>query len=251
MSWRRPQSVRSDSPGSASPPHATGARGAGTAGVIAGTPRVHGPRADRADEPVDRFAQRPVRPRRHAVRTADRRPPVHRRPTRWSGCTATSRRLPVPPAERLEEVPGAVSAVIMKLLAKTAEDRYQTAAGLERDLRRCLAAWEAHAPDRRLPARRTRHAGPAADPREAVRAGARDRNLARRLRSRGIERQAGAGAGLRLFRHRQVLRRPRAAPGARSAARPLRFGQIRPVQARHPVFDARAGLSEPYPSPSE
>jgi PAS domain S-box-containing protein len=31
----------------------------------------------------------------------------------------------------------------MKLLAKTAEDRYQTAAGLERDLRRCLAQWEA------------------------------------------------------------------------------------------------------------
>ena len=30
----------------------------------------------------------------------------------------------------------------MKLLAKTAEERYQTAAGLERDLRRCLAAWE-------------------------------------------------------------------------------------------------------------
>src|SRR5207245_4525231 len=28
-------------------------------------------------------------------------------------------------------------------LAKTAEERYQTAAGLERDLRRCLAAWEA------------------------------------------------------------------------------------------------------------
>ena len=31
----------------------------------------------------------------------------------------------------------------MKLLAKTAEERYQTAAGLESDLRRCLAAWEA------------------------------------------------------------------------------------------------------------
>ena len=27
----------------------------------------------------------------------------------------------------------------MKLLAKTAEERYQTAAGVERDLRRCLA----------------------------------------------------------------------------------------------------------------
>ena len=31
----------------------------------------------------------------------------------------------------------------MKLLAKTAEERYQTAAGVESDLRRCLANWEA------------------------------------------------------------------------------------------------------------
>ena len=31
----------------------------------------------------------------------------------------------------------------MKLLAKTAEERYQTASGVERDLRRCLADWEA------------------------------------------------------------------------------------------------------------
>jgi hypothetical protein len=30
----------------------------------------------------------------------------------------------------------------MKLLAKTAEERYQTAASVEADLRRCLAAWE-------------------------------------------------------------------------------------------------------------
>jgi hypothetical protein len=40
-------------------------------------------------------------------------------------------------------VPGVVSKIIMKLLAKTAEDRYQTAAGLESDLRRCLAARKA------------------------------------------------------------------------------------------------------------
>ena len=33
----------------------------------------------------------------------------------------------------------------MKLLAKRAEDRYQTAAGLEHDLRRCLIEWEAQA----------------------------------------------------------------------------------------------------------
>jgi predicted AAA+ superfamily ATPase len=31
----------------------------------------------------------------------------------------------------------------VKLLAKTAEDRYQTAGGLETDLRSCLAAWDA------------------------------------------------------------------------------------------------------------
>src|SRR3989442_2177220 len=59
----------------------------------------------------------------------------------WVRCHIARR--PAPPAERLPEVPSAVSAIIMKLLAKTAEDRYQTAAGLERDLRRCLAHWEA------------------------------------------------------------------------------------------------------------
>ena len=41
----------------------------------------------------------------------------------------------------VEHVPAAVSAIIMKLLAKTA-GRYQTAAGAEGDLRRCLAEWE-------------------------------------------------------------------------------------------------------------
>jgi serine/threonine protein kinase len=51
-------------------------------------------------------------------------------------------RRPVPPAERRKEVPGLVSAIILKLLAKTPEDRFQTAAGLERGLRRCLAAWD-------------------------------------------------------------------------------------------------------------
>src|SRR5215813_10818966 len=34
----------------------------------------------------------------------------------------------------------------MKLLAKTAEDRYQTAAGLASDLRRCLTEWDAQRP---------------------------------------------------------------------------------------------------------
>jgi len=52
-------------------------------------------------------------------------------------------RNPVPPSERLVAVPAEVSAIVMKLLAKAAEDRYQTATGVEKDLRRCLVGWSA------------------------------------------------------------------------------------------------------------
>ncbi len=62
-------------------------------------------------------------------------------PMEWVHCHIA--RQPVPPDERVAGIPGALSAIAMKLLAKTAEDRYQTAAGVEADLRRCLAAWEA------------------------------------------------------------------------------------------------------------
>ena len=61
-------------------------------------------------------------------------------PMEWVHCHIAKQ--PIAPAERLKSFPAAVSAIIMKLLAKTAEQRYQTAAGVERDLRRCLAEWE-------------------------------------------------------------------------------------------------------------
>ncbi|MBV8472199.1 MAG: serine/threonine-protein kinase PknK, partial [Hyphomicrobiales bacterium] len=51
-------------------------------------------------------------------------------------------RQPEPPRKSVPGVPMAVSDVVMKLLAKAAEDRYQTAAGVERDLRHCLTEWE-------------------------------------------------------------------------------------------------------------
>ena len=66
-------------------------------------------------------------------------------PMEWVHCHLA--RQPVPPAERVKDIPDAVSAIVMKLLAKRAEDRYQTAAGLESDLRRCRAEWESAAPD--------------------------------------------------------------------------------------------------------
>ena len=62
-------------------------------------------------------------------------------PMGWVHCHIA--RMPVAPSERLATVPVAVSNLVLKLLAKTAEERYQTAAGLERDLRRCLAEWDA------------------------------------------------------------------------------------------------------------
>jgi PAS domain S-box-containing protein len=58
----------------------------------------------------------------------------------WVHCHIA--RQPVPPGERLADIPAPVSAIILKLLAKTAEERYQTAAGVESDLARCLAQWE-------------------------------------------------------------------------------------------------------------
>ena len=90
-------------------------------------------------------------------------------PMEWVHCHIA--RQPAAPGERLSSVPAAVSAITMKLLSKTAEERYQTAAGVESDLRRCLSQWEsqgriddftpgAHDTPDRLD-----------DPREAVRAG--------------------------------------------------------------------------------
>jgi hypothetical protein len=62
-------------------------------------------------------------------------------PMEWMHCHIA--RQPTPPRVRVPSVAASVSGIIMKLLAKTAEERYQTAAGLERDLRRCLAQFEA------------------------------------------------------------------------------------------------------------
>ena len=61
-------------------------------------------------------------------------------PMEWVHCHIA--RQPVPPKERWNNLPATVSAIIMKLLAKTAEERYQTASGVESDLRRCLVEWE-------------------------------------------------------------------------------------------------------------
>jgi PAS domain S-box-containing protein len=61
-------------------------------------------------------------------------------PMEWVHCHIA--RQPVPPDVRAVKTPRVLSAIVMKLLAKTAEERYQSAAGIEADLRRCLTEWE-------------------------------------------------------------------------------------------------------------
>jgi predicted ATPase/GAF domain-containing protein len=63
-------------------------------------------------------------------------------PMEWVHCHIARR--PAPPHERTVDTPAALSLITMKLLAKIPEERYQSAAGLEADLRRSLADWESH-----------------------------------------------------------------------------------------------------------
>ena len=64
-----------------------------------------------------------------------------RDPLEWIHCHVAR---PPPSASQLEPaVPEVVAAIVTKLLAKMAEDRYQTARGLQRDLERCSEEWRA------------------------------------------------------------------------------------------------------------
>jgi PAS domain S-box-containing protein len=56
----------------------------------------------------------------------------------WVHCHIA--RMPAAPILQRSGIPEPLSAIILKLLAKTPEERYQTAAGVETDLRRVLAA---------------------------------------------------------------------------------------------------------------
>ena len=61
-------------------------------------------------------------------------------PMEWVHCHIA--RTPIPARQRITTIPDPISQIVSKLLAKTPEERYQTAAGVERDLSRCLAEWE-------------------------------------------------------------------------------------------------------------
>jgi predicted ATPase/two-component sensor histidine kinase len=61
-------------------------------------------------------------------------------PNEWIHCHVA--KAPIPLTELAPEVPPQVAAIVMRLLRKAADERYQTAQGLESDLRRCLDEWD-------------------------------------------------------------------------------------------------------------
>ncbi|WNC95076.1 AAA family ATPase [Paraburkholderia sp. FT54] len=62
-------------------------------------------------------------------------------PLEWTHCHIA--RMPPPPCDIVPTVPQPVSDIVMKLLAKLPEDRYQSMRGVQSDLDRCLAQWRA------------------------------------------------------------------------------------------------------------
>jgi PAS domain S-box-containing protein len=61
-------------------------------------------------------------------------------PMEWVHCHVAKQ--PVPPEQRVPGVPSQLSALVMKLLCKAPEQRYQTAAGVAADLQACLGAFK-------------------------------------------------------------------------------------------------------------
>ena len=126
-------------------------------------------------------------------------------PMEWVHCHIA--RTPAPPRERLETIPAPISRLVMKLLAKTAEERYQTAAGVEHDLRRCRAEWEMRGRIDEFPLAEHDMPDRLLIPEKLY---GRAREVAALLgvvRSRRRHRHAGARSRLRIFRRRQVLGR--------------------------------------------
>ncbi len=70
-------------------------------------------------------------------------------PLEWAHCHIA--RIPPSPRERVATIPEALSAIVLKLLSKDPEDRYQSAQGLRLDLEECRRQWQMAASIRIFP----------------------------------------------------------------------------------------------------
>jgi len=212
--------------GFASRPACTRAPGARAAGRH-GRPARQMPGNRRPDDRSR--SRRSVRLRRHALQML-RSPPVHRHQP-MAGSIATSPGRPDAAEEWVHDLPGPITAMVMKLSPRRlrpVSDRRGVAA----DLRRCLAAWEAH---RRIdPFPLGAHdVSPATPPGKAYGRGAGDCRLLAPVGPGRSQRDAGTRARLWAagIGKSAVVQNST----GRCRARPLRVGEVRPGQAGHPV----------------
>ena len=126
-------------------------------------------------------------------------------PMEWIHCHIA--RTPAPPHERVASIPGPISNMVMKLLAKTADERYQTAAGVEHDLRRCLAEWQAKGRIDAFPTGEADTPDRLLIPEKLYGREREIASLARRLQSCRHDGRARVDADLRIFRDWKVLSR--------------------------------------------
>jgi serine/threonine protein kinase len=122
-------------------------------------------------------------------------------PLEWVHCHIARR--PTPPRDRAA-VPEPLSAIVMKLLAKNAEDRYQTALGVEADLQKCFGEWESRGCIE--PFQLGTHDVPnqLLIPEKLLREGTRGRCSACGVRACCCRRKAGIGSCLRILWHWQI-----------------------------------------------
>ena len=143
-------------------------------------------------------------------------------------------RVPVPPRELVPEVPAVVSDIVLRLMSKRAEERYQSAFALVRDLRRCLEELRATGTLSPFEIGRERCLRALAAPAETLRAPAGGRRAPRELRACG-RRPGGACPRGRLLGHREERARPRGPQADRQTTRILHLRQVRSAPAEHPL----------------
>ena len=193
-----------------------------------------------------RLSRRPVLARRDAVRAIHRRACRTKAPTRSRWCTSTSRASRCRRASRASGVPEAVSNIVMKLLQKEPENRYQSAAGLAADLRRLPRGAAAKVAPLETFALGTQDAD------RSLRATAealRPHGRAHRCCCTSFERVARGGVetdhGRGSSRHRQDVARARNPSADHAPARLLRRGQVRPAAAERAVQRDRERAAGP------
>jgi serine/threonine protein kinase len=168
-------------------------------------------------------------------------------PMEWVHCHIAKN--PEAPQARCEDIPPQLSSIVMKLLAKTPDERYQTALGLERDLRRCLADWETHGAIAEFPLGERDTAERLMIPEQLY---GRENEVERLVTALDNVLATGTRARARLRKsgNRQVFGHQRASQGAGPSARPFCVGQVRPTEAGRSLRHFGRGVPESGSSPS-